>query len=154
MLEGGGCCSIYSVPVIFISLTTNLIQIFRSDRSLNVFNLVPMLFPPQEGRAWERGCLIPTACLFAGLGWTVYMLWVRDWNVLRAIKKFDHYIESCNIYRTKTSCDQNVVDLYIPVCSAYMQLFQLRLSPNKAKKSNTSAKGLLGIAKNSLIFSD
>jgi hypothetical protein len=103
VLEGGGCCSIYSVPVIFISLTTNLIQIFRSDRSINVFNLVPMLFPPQEGRAWERGCLIPTACLFAGLGWTVYMLWERDWNVLRAIKKIDHYIESCNIYRTKTS---------------------------------------------------
>ena len=28
------------------------------------------------------------------------------------------------------------------------KLFQLRLSPSKAEKSNTSAKGLLGIAKN------
>jgi hypothetical protein len=28
-----------------------------------------------------------------------------------------------------------------------MQFFQLRLSPTEAKKSNTSAKGLLGITK-------
>jgi phage-related holin len=31
-------------------------------------------------------------------------------------------------------------------------LFQLRLSPSKAEKSNTSAKGLLGIAKKLIIF--
>jgi hypothetical protein len=31
--------------------------------------------------------------------------------------------------------------------SPCVQLFQLRLSPSKAEKSNTSAKGLLGIAK-------
>jgi hypothetical protein len=36
--------------------------------------------------------------------------------------------------------------------SDYIQLFQLRLSLRKAEKSNTSAKGLLGIAKNSLII--
>ena len=34
----------------------------------------------------------------------------------------------------------------------YIQLFQLRLSPSKAEKSNTSAKGLLGIAKKSFIM--
>jgi hypothetical protein len=30
--------------------------------------------------------------------------------------------------------------------------FQLRLSPSKAEKSNTSAKGLLGIAEKLIIF--
>ena len=34
----------------------------------------------------------------------------------------------------------------------YIKLFQLRLSPSKAEKSNTSAKGLLGIAKISMNF--
>ena len=36
--------------------------------------------------------------------------------------------------------------------TAGIQLFQLRLSPSKAEKSNTSAKGLLGIAKKLMIF--
>ena len=33
-----------------------------------------------------------------------------------------------------------------------IQLFQLRLSPSKVEKSNTSAKGLLGIAKKLMNF--
>ena len=33
-----------------------------------------------------------------------------------------------------------------------IQLFQLRLSPSKAEKSNTSAKGLLGIANKLMNF--
>jgi hypothetical protein len=38
--------------------------------------------------------------------------------------------------------------------SEYIQLFQSRLSPSKAEKSNTRAEGLLGIAKKSEFFSD
>ena len=41
-----------------------------------------------------------------------------------------------------------------PICNPVpcKQLFQLRLSPRKAEKSNTSAKSLLGIAKKLTIF--
>ena len=38
--------------------------------------------------------------------------------------------------------------IYKVIC---IQLFQLRLSPSKAEKSNTSAKGLLGIAKKLIV---
>jgi hypothetical protein len=37
--------------------------------------------------------------------------------------------------------------LHACMTSIWIQLFQLRSSPSKAEKSNTSAKGLLGIAK-------